>query len=264
MNIRIDSVAVNGLGLISSSKWQFKEINLIYGRNEQGKTYLVEYILRSLFKHAQNTRSLTDSGQVNVSGLNSEVSSFDPRSKKKLEDHVLLSNPEKPVDLSRLCVVKGGELSFLTSGEKSISKAVLKEYLSDQRILDSIQNDIPSNIRESTWQNGEIIPKRQVGENARLVENKQNLRKIDDLLGEVADVYSLGEVKKLKIELESINQLIAEQQLACRALAYSLSEKIKSKEKELKELSIDDLDEAHSLQMKVEGKRELLVNHETE
>ena len=38
----------------------FKDINLIYGKNEQGKTFLVEYLLQSLFKNAPKTRELTD------------------------------------------------------------------------------------------------------------------------------------------------------------------------------------------------------------
>lgn len=34
MSVRIDSVSVNGLGPISSLQWVFKDINLIYGKNE--------------------------------------------------------------------------------------------------------------------------------------------------------------------------------------------------------------------------------------
>jgi Cdc6-like AAA superfamily ATPase len=56
MGVRIDSISVNGLGPISSLQWALKDINLVYGKNEQGKTFLVEYLLRSLFKDAPKTR----------------------------------------------------------------------------------------------------------------------------------------------------------------------------------------------------------------
>ena len=57
MNITIKNMAVKRLGPIDSIHWQFKDINLIYGKNEQGKTFLVEYLLNSLFRHAPKSRS---------------------------------------------------------------------------------------------------------------------------------------------------------------------------------------------------------------
>ena len=164
MGIQIESLTANGLGPIASIKWQFKDINLIYGKNEQGKTFLVEYLLRSLFRYAPETRSLTDSGQVIITGLSNQISRFEPNSKKKLEDYLFQDDLEKPVDLSRLCVVKGGELSFLSREQQSISKNVLKDYLSDQRILDAILKDIKSTVQESIWENGQIIGKKHTGQ----------------------------------------------------------------------------------------------------
>lgn len=264
MNIRIESLSVNGLGPIASIKWQFKDINLIYGRNERGKTYLAEYLLRSLFKHAQNTRDLTDSGQVIVSGLTGEITPFTPKSRKKIEDFIFSSDDGKPIDLSRLCVVKGGELSFLPYNEKSITKDVLKEYLSDQRILDGIQKEISLTIQESSWENGQIIGKKQIGPIKELNNGVQQLRKIDELLREVDEAYSLGEVKKLKSELEVINKLIKEQQQARKAYAYSLSEQFKVIESELSQIPLEDLDEVKNLQTKIEGKRDLIKDGQAE
>ena len=207
MRIQIESVSANGLGPIASIRWQFKDINLIYGRNEQGKTFLVEYILRSLFRYAPNTRSLTDSGQVNITGLSDHASRFEPKSKKKLEDFLFQADLEKPVDLSRLCVVKGGELSFLSREEQSISKNVLKDYLSDQRILDAILKDIKPTVQESIWENGQIIGKKHTGQIRDLSSERNDLKTIDDLLQEIDQDFSLGEIKKQKSELEALNNL---------------------------------------------------------
>ena len=148
MNIRIESLSVNGLGPIASINWQLRAVNLIYGKNEQGKTFLVEYLLRSLFKKAPVTRNLTDSGQVIVSGLTDQLITFTPKLKKKIDDYLFSGEGENPVDLSRLCVVKGGETSFLPDKKESISKDVLKEYLSDQRTLDAILKYVSPIIQE--------------------------------------------------------------------------------------------------------------------
>ena len=83
MNIRIDSVAVNGLGPIGSIKWKFNDINLIFGKNEQGKTFLVEFLLKSLFRYSQKTRPLPEYGQVVVSGIQNVPLAFDPKYSKK-------------------------------------------------------------------------------------------------------------------------------------------------------------------------------------
>lgn len=264
MSIRIENLSVNGLGPIASLKWQFKDINLIYGRNEQGKTYLVEYLLRSLFKNAQNTRNLTDSGQVNVSGLANENTRFDPKSRKKIEDFLFPNLDEKPVDLSRLCVVKGGELSFLPNNEKTITKGVLKDYLSDQRILDAIQKEISTTIQESTWENREIIGSGHRGEIKKLADELQQKKKIDELLHEITDTYSLGEVNKLRRELEKNDQLIEQQKLARRAYAYKLAEQIKAKENELQEIPSEDLVEVGNLFTLVENKSDLIKENQVQ
>ncbi len=223
MRIKIESLSANGLGPIASIKWQFKDVNLIYGRNEQGKTFLVEYLLRSLFRYAPETRSLTDSGQVNITGLSSQILRFEPKSRKKLEDYLFQADLEKPVDLSRLCVVKGGELSFLSGGEQSISKNVLKDYLSDQRILDSILKDIKPTVQESTWENGQIIGKKHTGQIRDLSNEISGLKQIDDLLEEIDQAFSLGEIKKQKSELQELDNLISEQIIARRVYAFTLS-----------------------------------------
>jgi AAA15 family ATPase/GTPase len=51
MAIRIQKLNVKNLGPIHEFSHQFRLVNLIYGHNEQGKTYLVEFIYRSLFKN---------------------------------------------------------------------------------------------------------------------------------------------------------------------------------------------------------------------
>jgi hypothetical protein len=254
MNIRIDSLSVNGLGPIATIKWPLKAVNLIYGKNEQGKTFLVEYLLRSLFKKAPNTRSLTDSGQVIVSGLGDEIVTFTPKSRKKIDDYLLSGDGEYLVDLSRLCVVKGGDTSFIPYSKESISKDVLKEYLSDQRTLDAIVKGIPSTTQESTWENGQIIPKRHVGSIKELDGTHQSLKNIDERLQELDESFALGELKKLKGELDVVSKTVEDQLLARRFYAYTLAEQIKKQETALMRIPNEKLEEAKSLNVKLGNK----------
>jgi hypothetical protein len=163
MSVRIEGLSVYGLGPLSSIEWNFGDINLIYGKNEKGKTFLVEYLLRSLFKNPQKLRKLTDTGQVIVSGLGQNNRSFSPKTKEKIEDLIFKTQNGIQVDLSRLCVVKGGELSLTELAGGTVTKSILKEYLSDQRILDKIIKSIHVAVRESQVIWNEIDPKKNQG-----------------------------------------------------------------------------------------------------
>lgn len=263
MNIRIESLSVNGLGPISSIKWQFKDINLIYGKNEKGKTYLVEFLLSTLFKSAKKTRPLTESGQVIVSGLDSKPIIFSPKTKHKLEEHIF-TDDDKPIDLSRLCVVKGGELSFLTGGEIALSKSVLKEYLSDQRTLDVIDEGISATIKASRWENGIIVGGRNTGEIKKLNEGLQEIKQIDSLIEEVDQAYSLGEIKEFKKELTKVDQQLAEQDRARRAYAYELWKKIQEKDRELALIPSEVLGQAKDLINKIVSYDDLIKKNREE
>lgn len=243
MGLRIDSISVNGLGPIPSLQWAFKDINLIYGKNEQGKTFLVEYILRSLFKNAPKTRNLTDSGQVIVSGIGASPHIFNPKTKKKIEDYIF--NPSSaPIDLARLCVIKGGDLSMTSDANGTVTKSILKEYLSDQGTLDKILDRVPAVVQESTWENDLIVPKKQLGVIKSWKEARQEVEQIHELLATIDAEYSQGQAKKAVVELEKINTKIAEQQRAKRAYAYKISTQIEETQTELATIPEESITQA--------------------
>ena len=233
MSIRIDSISVNGLGPIASVQWAFKDINLIYGKNEQGKTFLVEYLLRSLFKNAPRTREMTDSGQVIVSGIGEKPQIFHPKSKEKIEDYILAPGNSAVIDLARLCVVKGGELSMTSTAGETVTKSILKDYLSDQGTLDKILERVPAVVRESTWEDGEILPKRNSGLIKTWKEAQQEVDHIKELIETVDTEYSQGQAKIAGVELEEVRKQISAQQQAKRAHAYQLSIQIDEAQEEL-------------------------------
>ena len=92
MTLRIDRIKVNRAGPLESDfEFEPGDLNLIYGQNETGKTYVVESLIRFLFK--TNSRAPVDwdlrdwdiAGRAIVSGLVSDPVTF-TKAGRKLED----------------------------------------------------------------------------------------------------------------------------------------------------------------------------------
>jgi len=86
--IYIEQIAVEHLGPMGGRTFEMGPFNLVFGRNETGKTYLVEFLLRALFRQAGewNLRSDVGQGKVRVRGLGAEAVEFTPGGRRKLED----------------------------------------------------------------------------------------------------------------------------------------------------------------------------------
>ena len=88
MGIKIDKISVKELGPIKSFTGSFGIFNLIYSVNEKGKTFLTEFIIRSLFKNISRWKHLRKGGKgkITISGLEKQAVDFSPAYPKKLED----------------------------------------------------------------------------------------------------------------------------------------------------------------------------------
>jgi len=60
MAVRITDIQIQKWGPINRFSLKPGLVNLIYGRNEQGKTFLVEFILRTLFGAGKQWRMRRD------------------------------------------------------------------------------------------------------------------------------------------------------------------------------------------------------------
>ena len=114
MAIRIDRIKVNRGGPLENDfRLEPKDINLIYGHNETGKSYIVEAIINLLFRTGRkstidwNLRGWEFAGSIIVSGLDGKPVTF-TRTGKKLDDY-WEEEIGLPQDFSRLLVVKEGE-----------------------------------------------------------------------------------------------------------------------------------------------------------
>ncbi|MFW6069201.1 MAG: hypothetical protein ACOC9E_06435, partial [Chloroflexota bacterium] len=244
MAIHIDQINVENAGPVSELQLDLGPFNLIYGRNEQGKTFVVEFVIRCLFNNLSGW-TLRDNdcrGKLVLSGLADAPRDFMPSSRRKLEDYLLETEPGMPEQISRLLVIKGAELSFERARRSGISRAVLKQLLSGHGVLDDIQKDISKTVRGASLEGGQITGHRR-GEIRTREHLMAELQAIDDLFAEIERTYSGGERSALKRRIEELEEAIAEQETARRHKAYQIHTQIAKHEKRLRQLPPEELEQ---------------------
>jgi len=259
MSIKIEQVNVKSLGPLNDFPCTFKQINLIYGHNEQGKTYLVEFIYRSLFKNISlNLRGITGSGQVIVSGLEDKKTLFSPANKKlKLEDFWEEDLPGLPRDFSKLLVVKGADLDFSSSSTAGIDDKILKEFLSGEGLLEEIGSRITSTESSATYENGIILGQKR-GLVKDYYEAQTRIKQIDDAMLDVNENISGGKRFELKQNMEALKNQKEEQEQAKRHLAYNLAGQISDLKEQLEFLPEDLINSVDKLIMTHKQKKDEL------
>ncbi|MFN2281425.1 MAG: AAA family ATPase, partial [Anaerolineales bacterium] len=227
MSITIKSIQVKRMGPLAQFQMELGKLNLIYGLNESGKTFLVEFLLRSLFRPSKRweIRETNAQGSVDVTGLENGTVRFSPESSRKLEDYWQEAEAGLPADLARLLVVKGGELALTSRIRGGISREVLKSVLTSQELLDELWDSIQPTIRNAVIDEGQIHGKNM----GKLKDRNQILEEISSLtrlFEQIEKSYSRGPARQLEIQLESIQGLIEREEHAKRYLAYQLSKEI--------------------------------------
>ncbi len=227
MPVSIKEISVQNLGPHYRFSCQLGRFNLIYGHNENGKTFLVEFLIRALFKHAGNwqLRPHESRGKVTLSGLADRLTEFSPSSSLKLEDFWETTHPGLPPDFSRLLVVKGAEVD-IAQVAGGIDKQILKRLLSNKAIFDQIENKISKTIRESSYSDGLISGPKRGEINTRELLSK-NLRRLADLFVQIDGVFSAGQRRKLTDEKEKLTGDLNRLLQAKRYSAFKLDEEIK-------------------------------------
>ncbi len=242
MGIKIDKISVKELGPIKSFTGRFGIFNLIYSINEKGKTFLTEFIIRSLFKNISRWSHLRKGGKgkVTISGLEEKAVDFSPACLKKLEDYWSGSEKGLPVSMAKLLIVKGGEAG-IEDGE-GISKFLIKEVLSGINILDRIDSDtnISKTVKSAEIEGSRIIIA-QRGEGKQYSDIRYELDSIERLFEEIESEYTRGILKTFRMEEEALEDKLTHLNRAKRHQAYLFSERIKKLYAELKNIPEDEL-----------------------
>ncbi|NIM95046.1 MAG: AAA family ATPase [Anaerolineales bacterium] len=263
MSVRIDQITVQNLGPIKDFQFKLGSFNLIYGKNETGKTYLVEFILRSLFKSIKkwNLRETAANGKILVSGLNKELVEFSPTSRKKIEDFWLSVREGIPVNMEKLLVVRGAELNLKDNTPGGVDRTIIREFLSSKAILDDIQSRISKTLQKSSIAKHLIVGSR-AGEIKGWHQIQEGLDTIDDLFQEIDNLYSAGYRAELEKQLTAVQKRIETQKQAKRNLAYTINEEISRLEREKGELSKDVLKKLRDANKDFKGAQERIQSKE--
>lgn len=228
MPVRIQEIHVKNLGPVDQLSMKLGIFNLIYGRNEKGKTFLVEFLIRSLFRHSKSwkLRSQQGAGKIQVEGLENRVVEFSPSDDRKLEDYWDQSSVGLPPDFSKLLIIKGAEVE-LAGVDGGIDKAVLKRYLSSQEIMEKMESRISKTIQETEIRDGNLLgPKRP--EVKKRDDLKNDLENADRLFEQIDEAYS-GSTRKILVDQKTaLEQQSKKLDEAKRFLAHQLNEDIKN------------------------------------
>ncbi len=251
MGIRIASISVKDCGPIGKLDGVLGDVNLIYGKNESGKSFLVEFLIKSLFRGCDVWNYLRSGGEgkVVVEGIEEKPIEFSPKQgkkkqQKKIEHYIESDQTGLPSSFARLLVVKEGD--FQIDPERDIDRDTIKEIFSARRILDSINQEIQDTIKKATVGEGFIEINKQ-GEGKRYYEAREELERIDEAIERASSEYGEGEIQQLSLNRDDLsktkNLLIS----AKRFRAFTLSNEIARLEDEIAKIPDEMVDEIGAL-----------------
>ena len=256
--LRIDSINANNIGPIQKKLGaKLGDVSLFYGKNEEGKTFLVEAILQAMYKTHAQTRAINGQINLEISDGSERSTKFTLHGKDKLED-IFFSNLPKQLDLSRLSVVKGGELSFEKTGGNSISADTLKSYLSDPKKIGKLEKKRNASGIESLLgckiEHGELTTGRNMGEVKKYNDALQELRETNDLISRINEDDSYYLIQQYSEELATCEKSLKTQEQAKAYKAFTLQRQQANLQAELAPINITQITTAEQKFELVENK----------
>ncbi|MDD4379135.1 MAG: ATP-binding protein, partial [Dysgonamonadaceae bacterium] len=206
MAIRIEQINIENLGPIQRKSIEFDNINLIYSKNEGGKSLLVEFIVRSLFsKKAQwGYNREYGQGKIIVSGIDGNTKNYSPGSRDKLDKYFEKTFQGLPPSLAKLLVIKSGEPN-ISENPEGVDTDTLKELLFAKNMLDDIDKNISATVKNATIDEGSITI-RKAGEGSDYIHFQEALEQIDKTIKKLSEENKISEERKLKIELDKLKE----------------------------------------------------------
>lgn len=243
MGIKIEKISVKNCGPIKEFSENLTDLNLIYSKNEGGKSFLVEFIIQCLFKNKKSWGYLrkAGSGKVSIVGLENTPLEFGPNTRKKLEDYFEKDPRGLPPSLAKLLIVKEGETEIVKD-EAGIDKNLIKEILSPRKIFDLIDNKISATVKEAKIEDDTLNIKKQ-GEGKRYYDIKETLEKVEEGINRLIEEYEQGGLKNLNLQKENLEQKRELLLKAKKYKAYKLTEDIKELEEKLNKIPENEIKE---------------------
>jgi hypothetical protein len=243
MPVRLEDISIGRWGPISGFSFQPAGLNLLYGRNETGKTALVEFLIRSLFRKSKvwPVRPFEGKGRVRVTGLTEKPVDFSPSSVRKLDHYLETDWTGLPPDFCRLLVVKGAEVE-LTGNPEGVDRTILTSYLSRQDVLDRIEKGISKTLQGAEILNGRSVgPK--MGELSDLEKMSNNLKILDGFFDKIDRDYSGGRRAFLAQQKKNLEERLESMEQSKRHRAFLLASEIREFQKKKGAIPADRLHE---------------------
>jgi len=244
MGIRIDRMKINRGGPLSGDfELVPGDLNIIYGRNETGKTYLIESLIRLLFRTSGRgafdwgLRDWNPSGRVVLSGLGEEPVSF-TKTGAKLDD-CGEEGLGLPPHLSRLLVVKAGEAQLTQGMADGVGQDMLKDILSGERMLDDILQRISKTVQDAEIQDGRPAGA-QRGEIKEWGSLREALEGLDVLLEGAEEAFASGSIHQLRHRQDEIDGELEGLGRAKAHQAFRLHEDLEELRRELAGLPAEE------------------------
>ncbi|MEO2158397.1 MAG: AAA family ATPase [bacterium] len=244
MKIHIEKIHIRSDGpLAKDFDLDCGALNLIYGHNESGKSYIVECLITSLFKdtkwNGQDLRWGDDiRAEVTVSGLGGEPVQFTQEGKDQLQAHWADSDNPLPGDLAHLLVVKEGStwLGGNDTNGQGVDIKVLRNFLSEQKLFDDVQNRIKPTEKKAKIEGG-VIQGDDRGLIATHRKKETELRDKTNFLEKFNNEYSMGNLEILKNELSELEESREKMQKAKDHKAWKYAEKERNLTNQLHEIA---------------------------
>lgn len=224
MSVRIDRILVGDAPPLSGRfEMEPASLNLVYGKNEKGKTLLLEAVLKCLFRSSAreslwSTREWEARAEVLVSGLSERPVLMSPDSEQKLEDHWSSLSPSIPGIAQRLMVLKGADAG-LSEEAGGAGRDFVRSVLSSEDLLEKLEERISSTLKNASISDG-IVDAWDRGVEGRRRKKLEELRALDDLLERIDTEGAGAELAGLKSRLSEVEDALREQLMARRHLAW--------------------------------------------
>jgi hypothetical protein len=184
--VHLGSVEINSAGPIGSFHTELAPLTLIYARNERGKTTIVENLVACLFRQRKDgmhlRRDFVGAARVSVGGISRKPTVFSSLSgsKKKVDDLIETLGWPFPPSLFDLLVVKGAELEILRQ-QGGLTRGYLKSLITRERLYETLQDRLPSEIGYTELKDGVLIPKRRIGAYKTYEETQSRLSSLETI-----------------------------------------------------------------------------------
>ena len=271
MSVRIERIEVKPGGPLEQPlDWYCGDLTVAYGGNETGKSYVVEFLVRCLFRTGArkgsgwSLRDLPGGGSVTLSGTQDKPVKMSVSKRPKL-DEVWEEDPRGlPQDLCRLLVVTQGN-SRLSVAESSdgIDDSMLRDFFSGEHLIESIRNSkaLPKSAATASLEAGTISGSGQWSDKAQRESVLDQIQAVEELLGRFNDQISHGAIASLTVNRDRLVEQLGQLQAGRQQHANRLDQQLTSRTGQL--AALPSTEEIESVSADLRTLRRIRIESDT-